>query len=267
MAQAMEDKVCGTDFKEAVCINTSRIYDSCCDKDCLQDMQVYFPESAQAAIDGAVSVRGREVEILDVYIDVEPLPFNRGYYSVDMTFFFGVDVLVTSSPFTAPTEVRGVAVFSKKSILYGSEGNVRVFSSGMGAPQGTLPTSNMPKATVHIFDSKQTKRALGKPKLFFILGFSFIFAEQGLEFVHKGIDVGEAAVNGSESDVSDLVDIFEFSHCEFADFIGRYLVFERGLQRRLYLINSLFDTVDGNGTLFASSEHTVENLVSIKNFS
>jgi len=175
MAQAMEDKVSGTNFKEAVCINTSRIYDSCCDKDCLQDMQVYFPESAQAAIDTAVSVRGKEVEILDVYIDVEPLPFNRGYYSVDMTFFFGIDVSVTSSPFTAPTEVSGVAVFSKKSILYGSEGNVRVFTSGMGIPQGTLPTSNMPKATVHIFANKQTKSVLENQNAFkFKLYFYFL---------------------------------------------------------------------------------------------
>ena len=29
-------------FKEAVCIDTSRIYDSCSDKDCLEDLRVYF---------------------------------------------------------------------------------------------------------------------------------------------------------------------------------------------------------------------------------
>ena len=28
--------------KEAVCINAGRIYDSCSDKDCLEDLRVYF---------------------------------------------------------------------------------------------------------------------------------------------------------------------------------------------------------------------------------
>ena len=29
-------------FKEAVCIDAGRIYDSCTDKDCLTDLQVFF---------------------------------------------------------------------------------------------------------------------------------------------------------------------------------------------------------------------------------
>ena len=29
-------------FKEAVCIDASRVYDSCGDKDCLEDLRVYF---------------------------------------------------------------------------------------------------------------------------------------------------------------------------------------------------------------------------------
>ena len=31
-------------FKEAVCIDAGRIYDSCGDKDCLEDLRVYFTE-------------------------------------------------------------------------------------------------------------------------------------------------------------------------------------------------------------------------------
>ena len=30
-------------LKEAVCIDAMRIYDSCSDKDCLEDMRVLFP--------------------------------------------------------------------------------------------------------------------------------------------------------------------------------------------------------------------------------
>lgn len=34
---------CRDYFKEAVCIDAMRIYDSCSDKDCLEDIRVLFP--------------------------------------------------------------------------------------------------------------------------------------------------------------------------------------------------------------------------------
>ena len=157
MAQEIEEKACGINFKEAVCINTNRIYDSCCDKDCLQDMQVYFPQTEQAAIDEAVNVRSKEVDIMNVFIDVTPLPFNRGYYTVDMTFFFDVKLSAFSSPYAQPTDVEGVATFTKRSILFGSEGNVKIYSSDSNREKIGAATTNMPKATVQIKGCKQTK--------------------------------------------------------------------------------------------------------------
>ena len=155
MAEAIAEKAERSGFKEAVCINTGRIYDSCCDKDCLQDMQVYFPGSAQAIIDNAVSVRGEKIEVIDVYIDVEPLPFNRGYYTVDMTFFFRVEVSAYTSPFAIPVNVSGVAAFTKRSVLYGSEGNAKVFTSNAASTVGSVNGNNMPRATVQASDRKQ----------------------------------------------------------------------------------------------------------------
>ena len=83
------DKVSGK-IREAVCIDTNRVYDSCADKDCLADLRVYFPPQYQQTIDRATNVRCRGCEILNVFIDVERVPFNRGFYSVDITFFFKV---------------------------------------------------------------------------------------------------------------------------------------------------------------------------------
>lgn len=40
------DKVSGK-IREAVCIDTNRVYDSCADKDCLADLRVYFPPQYQ----------------------------------------------------------------------------------------------------------------------------------------------------------------------------------------------------------------------------
>ncbi|MBQ6164841.1 MAG: hypothetical protein IK118_08235 [Clostridia bacterium] len=115
--------------KEAVSIDARRVYDSCADKDCLSDLRVYFTDFAQEIIDSAVSVRCRSCEVLNVFTETERTPFNRGYYSVDMTFFFivGLDVFTPAS--TAPVTVYGLCVHSKKAILYGSEGGVKVFSS------------------------------------------------------------------------------------------------------------------------------------------
>ena len=79
-------------FREAVCIDAFRVYDSCADKDCLKDLRVYFTEAGQHVIDQACTVRIKSADVLTVYVDLEPVPFNKGFYSVDMTFFFEVNL-------------------------------------------------------------------------------------------------------------------------------------------------------------------------------
>ncbi len=116
-------------FKEAVCVNAQRIYDSCSDKDCLEDLQVYFSDQAQPIIDRASAIKTRKVKILCVNVDVEEVPFNKGFYSVDMSFYFLVEVAASMSPGTAPVTVCGIATFNKKVILYGSEAGSKSFSS------------------------------------------------------------------------------------------------------------------------------------------
>lgn len=113
---------------EAVCVDASRVFDSCADKDCLSDLRVYFTDCAQPVIDHATNIRCRKAEIITCYIDVESVPFNRGFYSVDLTFFFRITDAY-SVPVAPPVTVEGLSVFSKKCILYGSEGNVKVFTS------------------------------------------------------------------------------------------------------------------------------------------
>ena len=116
-------------FNDAVCIDAMRIYDSCSDKDCLEDIRVLFPAAQQALVDNAANVRIRDVSVITVYIDLQPIPFNKGFYSVDMTFFFDVAVDLFSGHSSLAVPVNGVAVFNKKVILFGSEGNVKTFTS------------------------------------------------------------------------------------------------------------------------------------------
>lgn len=142
-----------TSFKEAVCISAGRIFDSCSDKDCIEDLQVNFASDAQSVIDNAINVKTRNIEVLNVYMDIEPVPFNKGFYSVDMTFFFNVALDVFTCPASCPTCVEGLAVFNKKVILYGSEGSVKVFSSDQSclADDSSAP-NNHPKASVQVVD-------------------------------------------------------------------------------------------------------------------
>ena len=135
-------------FKEAVCIDTKRIYDSCGDKECIDGLQVFFFGNDEDLINDAMMVKAKKVEIIHTYIEVESVPFDKGFYSVDITYFFKVTLSVYSAPGTAPTTVEGLSTYSKKVILYGSEGNVRTYSSAH--PTGVA--SNMPDASVQVVD-------------------------------------------------------------------------------------------------------------------
>ena len=157
MADIKNQNVAGNNFKEAVCIDAGRVYDSCCDRDCLEDLRCYFTAESQAIIDNAISVRLKSAEVLTTAIDVQPVSFNRGYYSCDLTFFFMLDFDVYTAPRTCPTAVNGVCCFNKKVILFGSDGNVKVFSSTMGDESETCDltvttSSNMPKCVLQCVD-------------------------------------------------------------------------------------------------------------------
>ena len=152
-----ENKNCNvpSKIKEAVCIDTNRVYDSCADKDCLEDLRVYFTDSAQCVVDRATNVRCRGAEVLNAFIEVERVPFNRGFYSVDITYYFKVCLDVFCGHTSAPTMIEGLATFSKKCILYGSEGNVKVFSSEFACgdiDQQLDMVSTNPRAKVQTVD-------------------------------------------------------------------------------------------------------------------
>ena len=71
-------------IREAVCVHTKKIIDACRDKDCIEDLRVYPTQSSQCALDRAVSVKAGKAELIYVATDVEPISFNRGFYTVDV---------------------------------------------------------------------------------------------------------------------------------------------------------------------------------------
>lgn len=138
-------------INEAVCIDTKRIFDSCVSKDCLEDLRVTFFSRSQRLIDEAVTVKTRDCTIEEVSIDVEEVPFNRGFYSVDITFYFKLCFDTYAAPCTTPQVAVGFAQFNKKCILYGGDGDVKVFVSNPSsealdcpvAPQYTNPVAKV----------------------------------------------------------------------------------------------------------------------------
>lgn len=136
-------------FKESVCLNANRIYDSCSDKSCLSDLSVHFTDAAHKKIDAAASVKCRSVSVLHAAMEVEAVPFNTGFYSVDITYYFLVTLETSAGGISVPQRVDGIAFYNKKVILYGSEGKTRMFCSD------ALPIINrngetFPKACVQV---------------------------------------------------------------------------------------------------------------------
>ncbi len=114
--------------KEAVCVHTRKVYDSCRDKECIQDMRVYLTTASQTVLESATSVRPGTAQLIWVYVDVDSVPFNKGFYTVDAVYFYRI----TAEAYTGvgkPTMIEGVASYSKRVILYGSEGAMRTFVS------------------------------------------------------------------------------------------------------------------------------------------
>ena len=143
-------------IREAVCVHTRKIYDSCRDKDCIEDLRFYPKLQYVDVINHALSVKGGSADLLYVYVDVEPVNFNRGFYTVDMRFFYNVPLQAyTSCP--APVTVEGLCVFDKRAILFGSEGSAKIFSSKFRSGEPDIPMlrrSNLPEAVVDVIDTK-----------------------------------------------------------------------------------------------------------------
>ena len=133
-------------IREAVCVNTKKIFDSCRDKDCVDDLRVFPTVTSQSYIENALSIRARSAELLYIDVNVAPVTFNRGYYTVDCSYFYRI----TGETFPAGQICTGLCVFDKRVMLFGSEGSVKSFSSAGSEPVTAL--SDAPTAMVDAVD-------------------------------------------------------------------------------------------------------------------
>lgn len=125
---------------EAIPIKVNRVFDSCSDKDCIKGVRVLLSEplSSRAAI-----VKTRCITVSNVCMNVEPIPFNKGFYSVDITFTFDVQFLVYETACGKPKAISGTASVSKNCVLFGSETSSKTFSSDDGITETTGECCNI----------------------------------------------------------------------------------------------------------------------------
>lgn len=71
-----ESQECGTNFREAVCIHTDKIFDSCKDKDCLENIRVYLTQSGQELVDNAMNIKCTKAEVIWVFTDADRRKYN-----------------------------------------------------------------------------------------------------------------------------------------------------------------------------------------------
>ena len=145
--------------KEVVCIDCNRVLDSCRDKDCFEDVRVFLTDYGQEIIEKTCAVRAKSASILWAYIDIDPVPFNRGFYQLSIKIY----VKVTCEACVGPGNIQtfdGLGVVEKRLILFGSEGNVNIYRSKKDARLFARLPRDAAAPERQIFQSQSLKRSI-----------------------------------------------------------------------------------------------------------
>ncbi len=150
---------CGKDTgsRETVCVETNRILDSCRDRDCYENVKVFLTDQGQEIIDHTTQVRAKDVCIAWTYIGIDPVQFNRGFYSITIRFYIKLIFEACVCPGRSQ-EFDGIAVLEKQVVLYGGDSNVSIFRSSTDAssfcaePEPCYKERTVPTAVVEVVD-------------------------------------------------------------------------------------------------------------------
>ena len=114
---------------DTVCIETNRILDSCRDRDCFENVRVFLSDLGCEIIEHTGQVRVKSACIAETQISLDPVQFNRGFYTVNIRFYIKL-VFEACIGNGRSQEFEGIAVLDKKVILYGGDCNVSTFRGG-----------------------------------------------------------------------------------------------------------------------------------------
>ncbi|MCC8136112.1 MAG: hypothetical protein LIO40_05520 [Ruminococcus sp.] len=147
---------------DGVPIKVNRIFDSCSDRDCLSDIPIVLD---CGELPGSVNlVKAKCVRVTDICINIEPIPFNKGFFTIDLTYTFRVDLLAYDKACDPPALLTGTAYASKSCVLYGSESAVKTFfsdGSSSGSTNCCCDTINLPTVSVSVVEPVALETKIG----------------------------------------------------------------------------------------------------------
>ena len=123
-------------------IMARQVLDARRSRDCLEDLQIFFNEDAQALIQNCASIRAVDARVEDVSFGIQPIPLNAGCFTVDCNFTILVRCNVFLVGSEEPIEVTGRTSFLTRCVLFGGCGGVRTFSSD-GTSSLDIPTATV----------------------------------------------------------------------------------------------------------------------------
>lgn len=138
--------------RQTICVHTQKIVDSCLNQDCVEDLRVYLTRDSQTALDKATGAKARCCELIHAQIDVEPIPYNSGHFTVDVTYFYRITGDINTSGLRT-CALCGLAVFRKRVVLCGGTGGAKSFSSrDKKVSCDSILHCNTPEAIVEVVD-------------------------------------------------------------------------------------------------------------------
>ncbi|MCD7958414.1 MAG: hypothetical protein LUF89_02560 [Ruminococcus sp.] len=153
-------------FQSESCANTpikvQRVFDSCSDRDCFSNVQIIMDGGELPS--NITMVKSRCVRVSDICMTIEPVPFNRGFYSIDLTYTFRVELMAYERSCSSPVLLTGTAYTNKNVILYGGESNTKTFFSNgghLGDTNACCETVNLPTAAVQVVDPITLEARIG----------------------------------------------------------------------------------------------------------
>ncbi len=140
-----------------VCVETNRILDSCRDRDCYENVRVFLTDLGEDIIEHTTQVRVKSAAIAWTYIGIDPVQFNRGFYTVHIRFYIKLILEGCICPGRSQ-EFDGIAVLEKQVVLFGGDSGVSIFRSGVDStgfcaePEPCYKERSLPTAVIEAVD-------------------------------------------------------------------------------------------------------------------
>lgn len=112
---------------DTVPIKVNRVFDSCSDRDCFSNVQILMDGGELP--ENIMLVKSRCVRVSDICMNIEPVPFNRGFYSIDLTYTFRVELMAYERSCSSPVLLTGTAYTGKMSFCTAAKAIQKHFSA------------------------------------------------------------------------------------------------------------------------------------------